>query len=162
MNRSQKLIARCFFPVLAIAGLFIAVSAIYTFGTDKESAKAVSKNCYFAGVSIQGYFIFIVLRDVFISVKMFYRGRRDAFFITLFTHYFVSCIDNFLLGILMLWGSAALASDEADIFAEAFGTFHALLTSNVLLAYVYVVSHCCALPVILCVLACKPDFLQSL
>lgn len=162
MTSSQRSIAKCFFPVLGIAAIFLSVSAFFTFGTDKEAAKAVSKTCYYAGVSIQGYFIYIVLRDVFISLKMFYRGRRDVFFVALFTHYFAACIDNFLLGIMMIWGSCALASDEASTFAESFSIFHSFMTVNVILAYVYVLSHCCVLPVIFCVLACKPNFLRNL
>ena len=120
MTRSQRSIAKCCFPVLAAAILFLFVSGFCTFRTDKDAAKEVSKNCYYAGVSIQCYFIYIVVRDVFIGVKMFYRGRRDAFFVLIFIHYFAACIDTFLLGIMMIWGSYALASDEAITFAGTF------------------------------------------
>lgn len=68
---------------------------------------------------LQGYFIYIVLRDFLITLNVFIRGGssnsrpNEAIIAVVLIHYFMSCLDNLVLSGLAIWGGIALNSLEA-------------------------------------------------
>ena len=90
----------------------IAVTSAKTFSIDRYIAMDADKSLYLAGVSLQAYLLFIVVRDFIISIGYFRRKDRDAFILIILTHYFASCLDMVLLGIILLWTTAALLSES--------------------------------------------------
>ena len=94
--------------LLAIIGCFFCAYRI--FNVDKELALDKGKALYYAGGSLQSYYIYIVLRDSLLTLSHFIRGHQMAFAIVILAHYFMSCLDNLLLTGLTIWGTVALNS----------------------------------------------------
>ena len=86
---------------------------------DEASAKEKSKPLYYAGNVIQGYWMYIVMRDVLITANHFIRGHQQAFAIVIVSHYFLSCLDNIFMTGIMIWATVALSSEEAKLYEEA-------------------------------------------
>jgi len=92
------------------------------FSIDKISAVAKSKNLYYAGTLLQGYYCYIALRDLLITINVFFRWRgdsTDAFLTIVLLHYFASCLDNLALTGLTIWSAVALNSESGALFKEA-------------------------------------------
>ena len=64
------------FPVnvLSIIGCFFCAYRI--FSVDKQLAIETSKSLYYAGSSLQSYFIYIVMRDTMLTLSHFARGHQ--------------------------------------------------------------------------------------
>ena len=82
---------------------------------------------------------------------------RDAFILVLLTHYFVSCLDIALMGILCIWGAITLKSDKMEVMFDGFQNFVLVTTINVIAALVYILVHVCSLPIFICCMVWKPD-----
>lgn len=87
-----------------------------------------------------------------IALRQFCRGNQEAFVLTVILHYVTSCLDNILLTGLTIWATIALKSEQADEYAKAaeetgLGAFLTVTTVNVVMAYIYICSHICALPI---------------
>lgn len=124
--------------------IFIAV--------DEQAAVNSGKSLYYAGYFLQSYWLYIVSRDVMITLRQFCRGNQEAFVLTVLLHYVTSCLDNILLTGLTIWSTIALKSEQADEYAKAaeetgLGAFVTVTTVNVVMAYLYITSHICALPI---------------
>ena len=150
------------FPVnvLSIIGCFFCAYRI--FNVDKQLAIETGKSLYYAGSSLQSYFIYIVMRDTMLTLSHFARGHQQAFAIVILAHYFMSCLDNLLLTGLTIWGTVALNGSQAAEFSkspEATGLsmFIVVTTFNVVMAYIYVCAHVCAFPITLCCIARDPE-----
>ena len=102
------------------------------------------------------------MRDTMLTLSHFLKGHQQAFAIVILAHYFMSCLDNFLLTGLTIWGTIALNSSEAAEFSKSpestgLSLFIVVTTFNVVVAYLYVCTHICALPITLCCIARDPD-----
>ena len=140
--------------------VFICAHSLYQ--VDKADAKEKGKHIYYAGTVIQGYFLYIVIRDVIITLNHFIKGHRSAFAIVIFAHYFISCLDNLLLTGVTIWGTIALNSDEAEVFSSSpektgLPNFISVTTFNVVMAYIYVIVHVCACPISIFIVARDPE-----
>ena len=76
------------------------------------------KGLYYAGNSLQSYYIYIVMRDSMLTLSHFIRGHNMAFAIVILAHYFMSCLDNLLLTGLTIWATVALNSSSAADFSQ--------------------------------------------
>ena len=111
-------IIKYIFPVQVLVTVIILISSVKTFSVDRHVAMEEYKSLYLAGVSLQAYLIFVVVRDYLISIGYFMRKDRDAFILVILTHYFASCLDNLLMGILLFWNSAALYGSPETMLDE--------------------------------------------
>lgn len=104
--------------------------------------------------------MYIVLRDLMITVNFFVRGRnlgRDVVLAVLVVHLMSACIDNLILSGLSIWTTAALHSDEAKLFTDAaeetgLPIFAKIMTVNAAFGYIYVISHVFAPCIIGCII----------
>ena len=81
---------------------------------------------------------------------------RDVLFLALMTHYFVACLDNALMGIMIIWGTFAIADESALSLQEGGPAFVNAAFVNLMLAYSYVLFHVCACPIFMCCAMYKP------
>jgi len=77
-------------------------------------------------------------------------------------HYTLSCIDNLFMTGLMIWGVVAVSSDSAKGFATApeetgLSAFLTVTTVNIVMSFLYVCSHVCAVPVTFTIIAMSPE-----
>ena len=111
---------------------------------------------------MQGYWLYIVMRDNLITLTHFTRDDRSAFAVVLIAHYFLSCFDNLIMSGITIWATYALSEPETSDFAfqeEASGMpkFLAVTTLNVVMAYLYVFAHVVACPITICLVARNPE-----
>lgn len=162
MNESQRRIFKYVLPINLIAVAFCVYCAIAIFTADKAQAQEKSKGLYFAGSFIQGYFIYIVVRDLLLTLTNFISGRRESFALLIAMHYSLSCMDNLFMTGLAIWGAVALSSESTKDFQEApeeagLKAFVAVTTLNVIMGFLYVCTHICAVPVAILVVASNPE-----
>ena len=138
------------------------VCAFKVYTVDKVLAQEQSKSIFFAGMFLQSYWIYIVFRDILITLNSFIRGRNEAFALVIALHYVTSCLDNLLMGGLLIWSSISLGMNEATGYAEApdetgMPAFLTVLTINVIIGYLYVCSHICACPITIFIVSRDPQ-----
>ena len=153
-------IIKYIFPVQFLVTVIVVMTSIKTFPVDRHIAMEEYKSLYLAGVCLQAYLLFVVVRDYLISIGYFMRKDRDAFILVLLTHYFASCLDNLLMSVLLLWTSASLYSSPETLNDETVcpggATFVLGTIVNVILAQAFVVTHVVALPIFMCCMKRKP------
>lgn len=162
LNDAQTRIAKWIFPVNLLALIGCISCAYYIFTIDRKLALESGKSLYYAGVSLQGYFIYIVMRDTTLTLSHFVRGHQQGFLIVILAHYFMSCLDNLLLTGLAIWGTVAVNRLEATQYAaqevtSGLPTFVTVTTINIVVAYLYVCAHICAFPITICCIARDPE-----
>ena len=161
-NESQSRIALYIFPINLIAiGICIYCANIVS-SVERDLATGTSKGLFLAGVFMQSYWCYIVMRDTVLTVSHFAKGHRQAFAAVIALHYLMSCLDNLLLTGLMIWGTVEINSSGADDFAKAdestgLPLFLKVTILNIVMAYIYVCSHVCAFPIGLCIIARNPE-----
>ena len=149
-----------------VFSIFIICCGILLFCQDSGLVREWSNGLYLAGVCIQGYLLIIVLRDIVITVIYFKKGERDALLTVLLTHYLTSCLDLMLLSVLFLWALAAVLSlpqidsDRTHLLDADILTFTTVTRINTMLAFAYIISHCCFMPVITWCVLRRPEMLR--
>lgn len=139
------------------------------FSANREIAITHSKSLYYCGVILQSYFIYIVVRDVLITINIFKRGSGnadEALIAVVLIHYFSACLDNLVISGFAIWGTISLNSLEAAEFENAdvetgLPAFVTITTLNVVMAILYACSHVFALPIAVCIMSCFPDRLRE-
>ena len=103
-----------------------------------------------------------MLRDALIAISNFIKGHFQALASAIALHYVLACLDNILLTGLIIWGTVALNQSEATeayLLADkqaGLRTFITITTLNVIMGYIYICSHICWLPIMLCIVAMNP------
>ena len=147
--------------------------AMTIFSANREIAITHSKSLYYCGVILQSYFIYIVVRDLLITMNIFMRGPQsrqgnanEALIAVVLIHYFSACLDNLVISGFAIWGTISLNSLEAAEFENAdvetgLPAFVTITTLNVIMAILYACSHVFALPIAVCIMSCFPDRLRE-
>ncbi len=160
LSEMQMSLLKFIVPINVIAVLAVLFCAIVTFTADRYAAIEKSKSIFYAATFLQSYWVYIVCRDLLITINFFIRGQglgRDVVLAVLVVHFFSSCIDNLALSGLTIWSTVAIHSDEAKLFTEAdqstgLPTFMKVMTFNATMGYIYVLSHILAPCVIGCIM----------
>ena len=114
--------------------------ALGTFKTPPNSVKIFSLGVYYAGVNLQYYFVFMVMRDLVFIIYWFYDGDFLGFWKNLIWHVISILVDSFILIILAVWCAIVLHTPGAEkCYADpACRQFLNPMRSNVFLALSYV------------------------
>ena len=137
--------------------------AVKIFSVDIEAAFGANsdfyndgKSLYYAGVVTQIYWLYIILRDIAITLRCFLCERdhpdpRNSVVMTLELRYYFAFIDLCLLTGFVIWGIVAIAM-YADRYSEAqpetgLPTFAYLTTFNVIMGFLYSCAHVFGYPV---------------
>ena len=115
----------------------------------------MDEGLYLAGVCLQGYFLFIVLREMVITATHFAKGERNSVRSVLTTHFYLAFLDILILGSFSLWAlpccGSRSAEDDVGILepvSEQAETFMKVTLVNTVLAFGYIAAHCCSLPLL--------------
>ena len=71
LTESQWQILKYVIPFQLLALVIITINAVHTFKLDKDEAMGTDKSLYLFGASLQGYWMFVVVRDLIISIGYF-------------------------------------------------------------------------------------------
>ena len=111
---------------------------------------------------MQGYFIYVVLRDLMLTLSNFVRGRRESFAYVIAMHYSLSCLDNIFMTGIAIWTLVAYGQADKTNFHDAapetgLPNFLAVVTVNMAIAFLYILTHVCILPVMILIIAMRPE-----
>ena len=160
LTEMQKALCKWILPINILALCVLTYCAMTTFSVDRTTAIEKSKSIFYAGIFLQSYWIYIVLRDLMITINFFARGQglgTDVVLAVLVVHFFSACIDLLVLSGLSIWSSVAINSDEAKLFVDApsetgMPSFVKIMSLNATMGIVYVLAHLFAPCIVACVM----------
>ena len=161
-NESQRKIAMYILPINIIAlGVYLYCQSMI-YGANRTLAMGHDKGLYYAGVFLQTYWGYIVIRDFLLTVQFFIKGHQQAFAAVIALHYLMSCLDNLFLTGLTIWATIEVNSSGAEDYAKApeesgLPIFVKITILNVIMGYIYVCSHVCAFPIGLWIVSRNPQ-----
>ena len=140
-------------------GIFFTIKI---FSVEKDAAFEAThdlynggKSLYYAGVATQIYWLYVILRDIAITLRCFlcesdHPDPRYSLVETLKLRYYFASVDKCLLTGIVIWGTTAIAS-YADRYRDAppetgQATFAYLTTFNVIMGFLYSCAHFYSFP----------------
>ena len=156
LRHGQLQLLKFVIPVQSLVTVFIFGCAITLFKQDtRDIRQGDARRLYLAGLAMQGYFVFIALRDMLITGYNFVKGRRNAITSVLKTHFLTAFLDLFILGALSLLALPFLGScadeDEgisSELASDGCRIFRMITAINTAFSFIYLAAHCCLMPLL--------------
>ena len=108
LNNSRKRLLLIWGPFQLIAILFVLYFSAATFSVPPAVVKNFNKSLFAMGVIIQGYFLFIVARDLTIMLTHFFSNDYLGFWKALSINLICIPIDCIVLLVLSTWGAMVM------------------------------------------------------
>ena len=136
--------------------IFVIWCSTKVFGVDKEAVSDLDGSLIGAGTALQICFLIMLIRDLcFTSISCFKSNSSKVMESRIVAHFLCACCDNLLLIGFSIWAEIMMhkpGADEClDILPEEAGckAFYKATRANIIIAYLYLLLHCCCWPCLL-------------
>lgn len=152
-------------PFILVAATFVSICSFCVFSVDSEAIKSLDgSSVYPAALTLQIWYLLMLTREILSTLAALCNSNYDqAFYIVPLTHAMCCCLDIFVMLGFLIWATAVVDTTLIEQCKElpdetGVASFIKATRANIVIGWLYLILHCCACPIFICMLTCCDYF----